>query len=41
MFLSLFYLFRTHGLNVSLGEWMTLLEGLQKGLSLRSSFRRK
>ena len=32
MFLSLFYLFRTHGLNVSLGEWMTLLEGLQKGL---------
>ena len=32
MFLSLFYLFRTHRLKVSLNEWITLLEGLQKGL---------
>ncbi len=32
MFTSFFYLLRARGLDVSLNEWMTLLEGLDKGL---------
>lgn len=32
MFLAFFYLLRQRGLDVSLNEWMTLLEALQKGL---------
>ena len=32
MFASFFYLLRTRGLDVSLNEWMTLLEGMEKGL---------
>lgn len=32
MFLSLFYLLRANGMKVSLDEWLTLLEGMQKGL---------
>lgn len=32
MFSSFFYLLRKRGLSVSLNEWMTLLEALQKGL---------
>jgi hypothetical protein len=32
MFLSFFYLLRANGLKVSLGEWLTLLEGLRQGL---------
>ena len=32
MFLSFFYLLRSRGLDVSLNEWLTLLEGLEKGL---------
>ena len=37
MFLDFFYALRDHGLDVSVGEWMTLMEGLEKGLH-RSSF---
>ena len=33
MFTDLFYLFRKRGLNVSLNEWMTLIDALDKGLS--------
>ena len=29
MFLTFFYLLRASGINVSLGEWLTLMEGLQ------------
>lgn len=32
MFASFFYLLRARGLDVSLNEWMTLLEGMEKGL---------
>lgn len=32
MFVAFFYLLRQRGLDVSLGEWMTLLEGMEKGL---------
>ena len=32
MFLSFFYLLRARGLDVSPNEWMTLLEGMEKGL---------
>ena len=32
MFISFFYLLRQRGLNVSLNEWLALLEGLEKGL---------
>lgn len=32
MFTSFFYLLRQRGLSVSLNEWLTLLEGLEKGL---------
>lgn len=32
MFAAFFYLLRQRGLNVSLNEWMTLLEGMEKGL---------
>lgn len=32
MFTAFFYLLRARGLDVSLNEWMTLLEGLDKGL---------
>lgn len=37
MFSPFFYLLRARGLDVSLSEWMTLLEALQKGLA-HSSF---
>lgn len=33
MFISFFYLLRTRGLKVSLNEWLTLIEALDKGLS--------
>ncbi|NLK37685.1 MAG: VWA domain-containing protein [Epulopiscium sp.] len=33
MFSAFFYLLRQRGLNVSLNEWMTLMEALDKGLS--------
>ena len=36
MFLDFFYLLRARGLEVSINEWMTLVEGLDKGLA-RSS----
>ena len=32
MFVAFFYLLRQRGLDVSVNEWMTLLEGLEKGL---------
>ena len=32
MFLAFFYLLRERGLHVSINEWMTLLEALEKGL---------
>ncbi|MDD3165325.1 MAG: VWA containing CoxE family protein [Oscillospiraceae bacterium] len=32
MFTPLFYLLRGHGLDVSLGEWMSLLDAMDKGL---------
>ena len=32
MFAAFFYLLRQRGLHVSLNEWMTLLEGMEKGL---------
>lgn len=32
MFVSFFYLLRQRGMDVSLNEWMTLLEGMEKGL---------
>lgn len=32
MFISFFYLLRQRGLNISLNEWLTLLEGMEKGL---------
>ena len=32
MFVAFFYLLRSRGLDVSLNEWMTLLEGMEKGL---------
>ena len=32
MFAAFFYLLRQRGLNVSLNEWITLLEGMEKGL---------
>ena len=32
MFIAFFYLLRQRGLNVSLDEWITLLEGMEKGL---------
>ena len=32
MFAAFFYLLRQRGLDVSLNEWMTLLEGMEKGL---------
>ena len=32
MFVAFFYLLRTRGLHVSLGEWMSLMEALAKGL---------
>ena len=37
MFTAFFYLLRARGLKVSMNEWMTLLEALQKGLH-QSSF---
>ena len=33
MFLTFFYLLRARGLNVSIGQWMTLMEALEKGLA--------
>lgn len=36
MFLSFFYLLRAKGLDISLHEWMTLIEALDKGLSQSS-----
>ncbi|MDR2611001.1 MAG: VWA containing CoxE family protein, partial [Clostridiales Family XIII bacterium] len=33
MFLSFFYLLRARGLNPSAGEWMTLMQALDKGLA--------
>ena len=32
MFAAFFYLLRARGLDVSLNEWLTLLEGMEKGL---------
>ena len=32
MFVEFFCLLRTRGLNISLSEWMTLLQGLEQGL---------
>ena len=32
MFVDFFYFLRDHGLKVSIGEWLLLLEGMQKGL---------
>ena len=32
MFAAFFYLLRSRGLNVSLNEWLTLLEAMEKGL---------
>ena len=32
MFAAFFYLLRQRGLHVYLNEWMTLLEGMEKGL---------
>lgn len=32
MFASFFYLLRSRGMDVSLNEWLTLLEGMEKGL---------
>jgi len=32
MFVAFFYLLRQRGLDVSLNEWMTLIEGMEKGL---------
>ena len=32
MFISFFYLLRARGLNVSLNEWLALIEALDKGL---------
>ena len=32
MFVAVFYLLRQRGLDVSPNEWMTLLEGMEKGL---------
>ena len=37
MFLEYFYLLRAKGLEVSINEWMTLMEALDKGLA-HSSF---
>lgn len=37
MFLEFFYLLRAKGLEVSINEWMTLMEALDKGLA-HSSF---
>ena len=37
MFTSFFYLLRARGLKVSLNEWMSLIEALDKGLH-HSSF---
>ena len=36
MFVAFFYLLRSRGLDVSLNEWMTLLEGMEKGLHYSS-----
>lgn len=36
MFIDFFYLLRAHGLMVSLNEWMSLMEGLSKGLHQNS-----
>ena len=32
MFVSFFYLLRDRGLHISLNEWLTLLEAMEKGL---------
>jgi len=32
MFVEFFYLLRSRGLHISLNEWMTLIEGMEKGL---------
>ena len=32
MFASFFYLLRQRGLDVSLNEWLTLLQGMEQGL---------
>ena len=32
MFVSFFYLLRRRGLDISFNEWLTLLEGMEKGL---------
>lgn len=37
MFTAFFYLLRSRGLKVSMNEWMTLMEALDKGLH-QSSF---
>ena len=39
VFLDFFYLLRSYGLSVSLHEWMTLLEALDKGLAQNSFLR--
>ena len=36
MFTSFFYLLRDRGLDVSLNEWLTLMEALDKGLAYSS-----
>ena len=32
MFIDFFYFLRNHGIKVSIGEWMVLLDGMKKGL---------
>ena len=36
MFLNFFYALRKNGLDVSVGEWMTLMDALEKGLHHQS-----
>ena len=36
MFSAFFYLLRARGLDVSLNEWLTLMEALEKGLAQSS-----
>ena len=37
MFAAFFYLLRQRGLDVSLNEWMTLLEGMERDCTIRRS----
>ena len=36
MFIDLFYLMRARGLNVSMNEWLSLMDALEKGLCRNS-----